>query len=208
MHCLGQAQEGQGISHLVAGVWHTHWRQVNVMGGVAAVALLVSVAVSCNGETNPSQTPVVANSTPTAKASPAPTATVVVPTATPSPKPTSPIDVPTAPTPTALLTPMPAPREDDPFARWNSILEPQPWWKESAPYSCLPATKETSPWLEAGMTDLGGDDELSLIRWYGNGSYLRYGLMGFEGCTPIEKRPDRTHLGPWTLPTTPWATWT
>ena len=51
------------------------------------------------------------------------------------------------------------------------------------------------------MTDLGGDDELSLIRWYGNGSYLRYGLMGFEGCTPIEKYPGRTHLDPPVDPT-------
>ncbi len=46
------------------------------------------------------------------------------------------------------------------------------------------------------MTDLGGSDPLSLIRFFGNGSYLRYGFMGFEGCTPIRKYPDRTHLDP------------
>ncbi len=83
----------------------------------------------------------------------------------------------------------------DPFARWND-LEPQPWWRDSEPYSCLNPAKETSPWIEAGMTDLGGSDPLSLIRFYGNGSYLRYGFMGFEGCTPIKKYPGRTHLDP------------
>ncbi len=46
------------------------------------------------------------------------------------------------------------------------------------------------------MTDLGGADALSLIRYFGNGSYLRYGYMGFEGCSPIGKYPDRTHLDP------------
>ena len=46
------------------------------------------------------------------------------------------------------------------------------------------------------MVDLGGSDPLSLIRFYGNGSYLRYGFMGFEGCTPIQRYPDRTHLDP------------
>ena len=44
------------------------------------------------------------------------------------------------------------------------------------------------------MPDLGGSDELSLIRYYGNGSYIRYGSMGFEGCTPMANYPDRTHL--------------
>ena len=51
------------------------------------------------------------------------------------------------------------------------------------------------------MTDLGGWDPLSLIRYFGNGSYLRYGYMGFEGCTPIKKHPDRTHLDPPADPT-------
>ena len=75
-------------------------------------------------------------------------------------------------------------------------MEPQPWWRESEPYSCLSPAKDTSPWMEAGMTDLGGSDHLSLIRFHGNGGYLRYGFMGFEGCTPIEKYPDRTYLDP------------
>ncbi|MDE2801567.1 MAG: hypothetical protein OXK21_01625, partial [Chloroflexota bacterium] len=51
------------------------------------------------------------------------------------------------------------------------------------------------------MTDLGGSDALSLIRYFGNGSYLRYGFMGFEGCTPVKKYigepgPVTTHLDP------------
>ena len=90
---------------------------------------------------------------------------------------------------------------DDPFARkWNNIPS-QPWWRESAPYSCAPTQKTTSPWIEAGLQDLGGSDPLSLIRFYGNGSYLRYGDQGFEGCTPIDKYPDRTHLDPPADPT-------
>lgn len=51
------------------------------------------------------------------------------------------------------------------------------------------------------MTDLGGGDALSLIRFFGNGSYLRYGYMGFEGCNPINKYPGRTHLDPPVDPT-------
>ena len=51
------------------------------------------------------------------------------------------------------------------------------------------------------MTDLGGTDPLSLIRFYGNGSYLRYGYMGFGGCTPTKKYPDSTYLDPPVDPT-------
>ncbi|MDE2968772.1 MAG: hypothetical protein OXT51_01525 [Chloroflexota bacterium] len=56
------------------------------------------------------------------------------------------------------------------------------------------------------MTDLGGSDALSLIRYFGNGSYLRYGFMGFEGCTPVKKYvgepgPVTTHLDPPVDPT-------
>ena len=101
--------------------------------------------------------------------------------------------------PTALPTVVPpgVPRRmvADPFAKWNG-LEPQPWWRESEPYSCQSPVKNTSPWIEAEMIDLGGSDPLSLIRFYGNGSYLRYGFMGFEGCTPMKKYPDRTYLDP------------
>ena len=75
------------------------------------------------------------------------------------------------------------------------------WWRESEPYSCVPPVKETSPWIEAGMTDLGGSDVLSLIRFFGNGSYLRYENMGFWGCTPLKKYPDATHLDPPADPT-------
>ncbi len=42
---------------------------------------------------------------------------------------------------------------------------------------------------------------LSLIRFYGNGSYLRYGFMGFDGCTPIKEYPDRIYLDPPVDPT-------
>ena len=84
----------------------------------------------------------------------------------------------------------------DPFAaRWND-LEPQPWWRDSEPYSCLQEEKQTSPWIRAGLTDLGGSDPLSLIRYFGNGSYLRYGHMGFDGCTPLDKYPDAFHQDP------------
>ena len=109
------------------------------------------------------------------------------------------------PAPTVMESPTPLPTVvppgvsrtmvADPFARWNE-LEPQDWWRESEPYSCLSPEKDASPWIEAGMTDLGGSDFLSLIRFYGNGSYLRYGFMGFEGCTPMRKHPDRTYLDP------------
>ncbi len=88
----------------------------------------------------------------------------------------------------------------DPFARWNG-MEPQDWWTESEPYSCLSQENDTSPWIDAGMTDLGGSDPLSLIRYYGNGSYLRYGFMGFGGCTPTGTYPDSTYLDPPVDPT-------
>ena len=83
---------------------------------------------------------------------------------------------------------------EDPFAQdWNH-LEPQSWWRESAPYSCYEEEKKTSPWLTAGLIDLGGSDPLSLIRFFGNGSYLRYGSMGFSGCTELDKYPGRFQL--------------
>ena len=96
--------------------------------------------------------------------------------------------------------PPPPPEEADPFDRWND-LDPQTWWRESAPYSCRQEDKATSPWLEAGLIDPGGSDPLSLIRYYGNGSYLRYGHMGFYGCTPLEKYDDSYHLDPPADPT-------
>ena len=84
---------------------------------------------------------------------------------------------------------------EDPFARWNA-LEPQAWWRESAPYSCVQPEKPASVWREAGLVDLGGADPLSLIRYFGNGSYLRYGHLGFWGCTPLRAYPDAYHLDP------------
>ncbi len=116
---------------------------------------------------------------------PDPTITPVLPTPTVAETPT--------PWPTVVPVGVPRPMVADPFARWNG-LEPQSWWRPSEPYSCLTSAKETSPWIEAGMIDLGGSDPLSLIRYYGNSSYLRYGFMGFEGCTPVERYPNRTYL--------------
>ena len=96
--------------------------------------------------------------------------------------------------PTATGTP-PA-YEDDPFAqRWKD-LEPKSWWRMSAPYSCRPKTNTASPWTPAGLNDLGGADTLSLIRWFGNGSYLYYGHMGFGGCTVLDKYDDSFYLDP------------
>ena len=99
---------------------------------------------------------------------------------------------------TNLSTAPPASRraeQGDPFAHWND-LEPRDWWRESAPYSCRTEENQTSPWLEAGLGDLGGSDPLSLIRYFGNGSYLRYGHMGFHGCTALTKYPDSYYLDP------------
>ena len=90
--------------------------------------------------------------------------------------------------------------DDDPFAHWND-LDPQSWWRESAPYSCVQEDKATSPWIEAGLADLGGSDPHSLIRYYGNGSYLRYGYMGFGGCTSLDRYPGSGHLDPPADPT-------
>ncbi len=156
---------------------------------VIGAALLLLGLAACNGQ--PDGTPADLGtasdrtSTPTVMANPTPLPTVIE-----------------SPTPLSTVVPpgVPRPMVADPFARWNG-LEPQPWWRESEPYSCLSSEKETSPWMEAGMTDLGGSDPLSLIRFFGNGSYLRYGFMGFEGCTPMGKYPDRTYLDPPVDPT-------
>ena len=67
----------------------------------------------------------------------------------------------------------------DPFSKWNR-LEPLDWWTPSEPYSCSAL----------------GTDPLSLIKYFGNGSYLKFGYMGFSGCTPTVKYPDRTYLDP------------
>ena len=82
---------------------------------------------------------------------------------------------------------------EDPFARFNR-LEPQPWWRESTPYTCHQPEKQTSPWLDAGLMDPGGSDPLSLIRYFGNGSYFHYGWMGSNGCTRTNKFPKGYHL--------------
>ena len=104
--------------------------------------------------------------------------------------------------PTARSSQEPATNQDsaDPFARWNE-LKPKTWWRDSAPYSCHETEKQTSPWLRAGLIDLGGSDPLSLIRYSGNGSYLRYGHMGFYGCTELTKFPGSFHLDPPADPT-------
>ena len=97
------------------------------------------------------------------------------------------------PTPTPGYTPPPVRRYD----AWNDdewLAEPKPWWRASNPYACDPAPNPSSPWTAAGLPDLGGQDPLSLIRYFGNGSYIRYGLMGFEGCALMSRHPERTHL--------------
>ena len=81
------------------------------------------------------------------------------------------------------------------YESWNDhewLAEPKPWWRPSNPYDCDPPPNPNSPWAAAGMPDLGGQDPLSLIRYFGNGSYVRYGLMGFDGCTFMSKQP-RSH---------------
>ena len=162
------------------------WRGVNVVISL----VLLSVATLC--VTNCGTTP----TTRTVEHEPSAISTsIMVPTSPATPALASPTPLPTV-VPPGVAKPMVA----DPFARWNG-MEPQDWWKESEPYSCLLPKKDTSPWLEAGMTDLGGSDPLSLIRFYGNGSYMRYGFMGFEGCAPMKKYSDRTHLDPPVDPT-------
>ena len=106
---------------------------------------------------------------------------------------------PTGPNTLGTLTPVPTPTIPPPrrYDDWNNdewLAEPKPWWRPSNPYKCDPEPNPNSPWTAAGMPDLGGQDPLSLIRYFGNGSYVRYGLMGFEGCTLMGKWPDRTHL--------------
>ena len=83
------------------------------------------------------------------------------------------------------------------YDAWNDhewLAEPKPWWRPSNPYNCDPPSNPNSPWSAAGLPDLGGQDPLSLIRYFGNGSYVRYGKMGFEGCAFMSKHPERTHL--------------
>ena len=99
------------------------------------------------------------------------------------------------------VTPISAPGYVPPppldYESWNDhewLTSPKPWWRASNPYNCDPPSNPNSPWTAAGMTDLGGQDSLSLIRYFANGSYIRYGLMGFEGCSFMSKYPGRTHL--------------
>ncbi len=156
---------------------------------VAGAALVALLCAGCNG--GPDRPVQIIDAVP--RATPTPVAPdELAPTATPSTT-----RLPDA-TPTATVA--------DPFAKWNELLAPQHWWRDSEPYTCLAPPKDTSPWIEAGMTDLGGSDALSLIRFFGNGSYLRYGFMGFEGCTPVKKYlgepgPVTTHLDPPVDPT-------
>ncbi len=85
-------------------------------------------------------------------------------------------------------------RYDDAWNGHEWLSEPKPWWRPSNPYNCDPPPNRNSPWTTAGLPDLGGQDPLSLIRYFGSGSYVRYGLMGFDGCTFMSKHPERTHL--------------
>ena len=159
-------------------------RRLAAAGG-AALILLGSSA--CNGQPDgaPADLGTAPGDAPAVTESPAP-----LPTDTASPTPLTTVVHP------GVARPMTA----DPFSMWNA-LAPQDWWTESEPYTCLSPEKDTSPWTEVGMTDLGGSDPLSLIKYYGNGSYLRFGYMGFEGCTPMRRYPDRTYLDPPVDPT-------
>ena len=152
------------------------------------MALILLGSAACNGQPDgtPTGSGTVADPT---------TALTATETATPSPTVVSP-----TPMPTIVHPGQHRELGDDPFAMWNA-LAPQDWWTESEPYSCLSPEKNTSPWIEAGMTDLGGSDPLSLIRFYDNGSYMRFGYMGFGGCTPMKKYQDRTYLDPPVDPT-------
>lgn len=175
------------------------YREALGKGSALIVTIIVFLIGACGNETGPTQTPADTVSAPTLTA----TATV---------KPESPL-VPTKEAQSPSPTVRPGDREvvetdgDNPsqaavpFTRWNTLLEPQPWWKDSEPYTCRESPNEMSPWITAGMVNLGGADPLSLIRYYGNGSYLRYGNMGFFGCTPMKKYPDATHLDPPVDPT-------
>ena len=69
---------------------------------------------------------------------------------------------------------------------WNDILTPEEWDSPSNPYTCLYG-ENISAWVDTGLIDLGGQDSLSLIRFYGNGSYLRYNNMVYSGCTQTIK---------------------
>ncbi len=153
-------------------------------------ALLTATLVACGGDSGATEQPSNEEGTVDApSASPTADRSAATPTVTPV--------VETSATPGEESPNIP----DRVFERWNTLVQPQHWWQESAPYSCAAPQKATSPWIEAGMTDLGGGDPLSLIRYYGNGSYLRYGYMGFEGCTPSQKYPDTTILDPPADPT-------
>ena len=114
------------------------------------------------------------------------------------PAPPSPVAPPPPPSPPPPPE-MPSPPAHFRFARWNG-LPPEAWWRDSEPYSCLEEENPDSPWLAAGLPDLGGSDPLSLIRFFGNGSYVRYGYLGFEGCTFMVKAPKATH---WDTPVDP-----
>ena len=117
-----------------------------------------------------------------------------------SSSPVTPTPTPTPPTP-APTPPEPEPEPPyDPFASWND-LPAESWWLPSEPYSCAEAENPDSPWVAAGLPDPGGSDPLSLIRYYGNGTYLRYGNMGFGGCTPTTRDPNGYHLDPPADPT-------
>ncbi|MYD96687.1 MAG: hypothetical protein F4X98_04785 [Gammaproteobacteria bacterium] len=82
----------------------------------------------------------------------------------------------------------------DPYFEALNDRESRSWWPESAPYSCTPVDNPASPWVAAGMPDLGGSDPLSLIRFHGDGTVLRYGNEGFYGCTRSWKYPDAFRL--------------
>ena len=147
-------------------------KTTNAQCTFAAAALIVVFAAGCGG------------------GSAAPTPPAPPPTTTPPPPP-----APEPPPPPSTPEPETPADTDDPFAEWNE-LEEKPWFRPSKPYSCATPANPASLWTAAGLIDLGGADPLSLIRYFGNGSYLRYGHMGFYGCTPLTKYPESWRLDP------------
>ena len=121
---------------------------------------------------------------------------------TPPPVEPPPVELPPVELPPVEPPPVEPPSSTDNFARWNDFLnEPRFWWRESVPYSCEQSENPDSPWLSAGLIDLGGSDPLSLIRYFGNGSYLRYGSLVLDGCTQPEEHPRGFNIDPPADPT-------
>ena len=176
-------------------------------------ALILLVLAACNGQQDgtPAAQGAAADSTPTSTAteSPTPSPTVVEtatqsPTVTKNPTPTTTVTAGPTPSPTAGESSTPSPTfvhpgqrrelDDDPFAMWNA-LAPQDWWRESEPYTCLSPEKDTSPWIKAGMTDLGGSEPPVAHPVLRQRQLPALRLHGLRGVYPYEEIPGAHLLG-------------